>query len=168
MEIVITLESYNDIFDDFDPRPFNERSLSADFVNILHERIKKVDFSTHMTIILTVPKKQRSENEEKIIEGRLKEHFKNSVESWENKGKEIIETSIKDILVGLAIYVGGGMIDSYIHVLRQYLLIPAWFVTWRAVELLIIDYPKTGAKKQFYRYIGNAMIVFKDDEFYKA
>jgi hypothetical protein len=168
MEIVITLESYNDIFDDFDPRPFNERSLSADFINVLNERIKKVDFSRHINLILTMPKEQRSEKEERIIEKKLKDHFVTSSGYWKNRGKDMIGTSILYILGGLVIYIGGGMMDSYLHAIRQYLLIPAWFLTWRALEIMIIDYPKAGSKKQFYDYISNARIEFKNNDFYKA
>ncbi|MCX6773443.1 MAG: hypothetical protein NTY68_00395 [Candidatus Micrarchaeota archaeon] len=168
MEIVITLESYDDIFDDFDPRPFNERSLSADFINVLNERIKKVDFSRQINLILTMPKEQRSMKEEKTIEKKLKEHFITSSGYWKNKGKDMIGISILYLLGGLAIYIGGGMIDDYIHTLKQYLIIPSWFLTWRALEMIVIDYPKANSRKQFYQYISNAKIEFKNNDFYKA
>jgi hypothetical protein len=168
MELVITLESYNDIFDDFDTRPFNERSLSADFINLLNERIKKVDFSKHINLILTMPKEKRDIREEKTIEKKLKEHFITSSGYWKGKGKDMIGMSILYILAGLAVYIGGGMADSYIHAIRQYLLIPAWFLTWRALEMIIIDYPKADSRKQFYTYISNAKIEFKDNNYYRA
>jgi len=168
METTITLEGYNDIFDDFDPRPFNERSISADFVNLLQERIRKVDFSTHMTIVLTLPKRDRVEREERIIEKRLKDHFRGGTAAWKDRGRELVLESMKYIVIGLAIYVAGGLLNSYVPALRQYMLIPAWFLTWRAVELLILDYPKTTAKRQFYTYMGNSMITFKNEGYYKA
>jgi len=103
METTITLEGYNDIFDDFDPRPFNERSISADFVNLLQERIRKVDFSTHMTIVLTLPKRDRVEREERIIEKRLKDHFRGGTAAWKDRGRELVLESMKYIVIGLAI-----------------------------------------------------------------
>jgi hypothetical protein len=168
MDLVITLESYNDIFDDFDPRPFNERALSADFINVLHDRLRNADLGTPITMIFTMPKKQRSRDEERIIEKRLKEYFKNSIAHWKGKGNEMVGTSLIYILAGFVIYMMGGLVDSYIHVLRQYLLIPSWFLTWSAIEILLLDYPKTSSRKEFNKYMERATIAFKNEEYYKA
>jgi hypothetical protein len=167
MDAIISLDSYDDMFDDFDIRPYKERALSADFINVLNGRVRKVDFAREMTLILTMPKKARDRNHERAIEKRLKEHLGNAAKYWDNKAKDTRNAGIFYILVGLAIYVGGGMIGTDFYTARQYLLIPSWFLIWHALDLIVMDIPKMNAKRDFNRYVRNARITFRDAEYFQ-
>jgi len=73
-EITIALDNYDDIFSDFDPRPYEERELSEDFLKEIQRRYmedKKGRFEVHFTI----PSMERDIKEEALIKKRLREHF---------------------------------------------------------------------------------------------
>ena len=167
MDAIISLESYDDVFDDFDIRPYAQRSLSADFINMLNERIRKVDFAKDITLILTMPKKRRLRKDERDIEKRLREHFSNMAAYWKSKANDARNAGIFYIMLGLAIYIGGGMMESGFYTLRQYLLIPSWFLIWHALDIIVNDMPKINTKKEFSRYVGKARIAFRDAEYYE-
>jgi hypothetical protein len=167
MDAIISLESYDDVFDDFDIRPYAQRSLSADFISVLNERIRKVDFAKDITLILTMPKKKRLRKDERDIEGRLRDHFSSTAGYWKAKARDAMNAGIFYILVGLAIYIGGGMLESGFYTLRQYLLIPSWFLIWHALDIIVNDMPKINGKREFNRYVGKARIAFRDAEYYE-
>jgi hypothetical protein len=167
MDAIISLDSYDDVFDDFDIRPYKERSLSADFINVLNERVKKVDFAREMTLILTMPKKSRNRNHERAIEKRLREHLESAAKYWSGKAKDTRNSGIFYLLLGLAIYVAGGVIGNDLYIARQYLLIPSWFLIWHALDLIVMDIPKINAKRDFNRYVCNARITFRDAEYFE-
>jgi hypothetical protein len=167
MDAIISLESYDDMFDDFDIRPYIQRSLSTDFTNVLNERIRKVDFAKDITLILTMPKKRRVRKDERDIEKRLREHFSNMAAYWKGKAGDARNAGIFYIMLGLAIYIGGGMLESGFYTLRQYLLIPSWFLIWYALDIIVNDMPKINGKREFNRYVGNARIAFRDAEYYE-
>jgi len=167
MDAIISLESYDDVFDDFDIRPYVQRSLSADFINVVNERIRKVDFAKEITLILTMPKKKRIRKDERDIENRLREHFSKTAGHLKNRANDARNAGIFYIMLGLAIYIAGGMLESGFYTLRQYLLIPSWFLIWHALDIIVNDMPKINGKREFSRYVGNARIAFRDAEYYE-
>jgi hypothetical protein len=77
-EISIWLDSYNDIFSDFDSRPFSERTVSDDFLSEVRKVCdEKSRDKIHLK--LSVPEKMRNTDDEKIIIKRLHLYFKNSL-----------------------------------------------------------------------------------------
>ena len=78
--ISLILDSYNDIFSSFDPRPYNEKALSDDFL-IECKRAARDKDDHGFELILSVPKLKRNVNDEFKIKKRLREHFhKHSLE----------------------------------------------------------------------------------------
>jgi hypothetical protein len=74
-EISLWLDTYDDIFSDFDPRPFSQRSLSVDFLDEL-KRASRDKVSGQIELKFLIPDKQRIVETELQIRKRLREHFK--------------------------------------------------------------------------------------------
>jgi hypothetical protein len=73
-EITIQLDVYDDIFSDFDPRPYQERELSEDFLKEIQRRYLE-DNRGRFEIHFTIPSSERDTKEEALIKKRLREHF---------------------------------------------------------------------------------------------
>src|SRR4051812_5168600 len=74
-DISIWIDNYDDVFSDFDPRPYSERNVSVDF---LYE-VKRVCHESNFHINelkLLVPERIRDKEKESIIVKRLHLHFK--------------------------------------------------------------------------------------------
>jgi hypothetical protein len=82
--ISLVLDSYDDIFSDFDPRPYSEKPLSDDFL-IECKRAAR-DKEAGLELRLLVPKQKRNIYEEAKIKKRLKNHFQ---KHFHEKAKEI-------------------------------------------------------------------------------
>ena len=88
-EISILLDSYDDIFSDFDPNEYSERALSDDFI-IQAKKFSKNKIGNKMSLRLLLPLNKRNEQEEKVIIKRLHSYFKGvhqTLESEVKKGK---------------------------------------------------------------------------------
>src|SRR3989338_2794493 len=73
-QISILLNNYNDIFSDFDPRPYNTRALSDDF---LLEAKKAARYKEeNLQLDFLIKKSERKLEHEILIKRRLREHFK--------------------------------------------------------------------------------------------
>ena len=76
-EISIWLDSYDDIFSDFDSRPLSERTVSDDFLS----EVRKVcdeKSRNKIHLKLSIPESLRNTEDEKIIIKRLHLFFRNS------------------------------------------------------------------------------------------
>ena len=84
--ISLWLDSYDDIFSDFDPRPFSEKNISDDF---LYE-VKKVSMESGFSIgeiKLLLPEKVRNSETESIITTRLFSFFEKNQQTVLKKKK---------------------------------------------------------------------------------
>jgi hypothetical protein len=74
-ELSIAIDTFEDIFSDFDPRDYTKRDLSDDFMYELKRRYRETKTS-QFDIIFHAPKKVHEEATEKIIIQRIKQHFR--------------------------------------------------------------------------------------------
>src|SRR4051812_46940136 len=74
-ELSIWLDTYDDIFSDFDPRPYSERALSDDFINEARKMVREKPTGT-IELKLLMPSELRNNETENIIINSLHSHFK--------------------------------------------------------------------------------------------
>ncbi|MFH1504758.1 MAG: hypothetical protein ABIH08_05175 [Candidatus Omnitrophota bacterium] len=74
-EIAIAIDTWDDIFSDFDPQPLNRRTVSSDFIEELKKRYFEI-LKGNFAITFYAPKFLKNEESEKMIVQRLKKHFR--------------------------------------------------------------------------------------------
>lgn len=165
-EISLWLDTYDDIFSDFDPRPFAERAMSQDFLEEAKRAIRDKP-SGDILLSFLMPKKMRDVSQENIIRKRLFEHFVNHNFSLKAEKRKIV---MKGLLFGIA-----GLILMFITTAILYetiqkgylitflivLLEPAgWFLFWDGLELAIFEAQKMNKDLDFYKKMENCEIRF--------
>jgi hypothetical protein len=97
--IQIALDSYDDIFSDFDESPYSSRVLSDDFLKEIKKRYyetKKGEFELRFTL----PSAKRDSKVESIIKKRLRDYFKNEVDYFSEKIAKTKNEGLLRIFVG--------------------------------------------------------------------
>lgn len=163
--VSIGLDSYEDIFSDFDPRPFHERNISDDF---LYE-LKKVSGESDQAVTdlqLLMPPKARDPANEEVIAKRLHAHFRKNfgLLQTEMKGKKkkgALLTFSGCILMLFASYVS--LIKSgniLLHTLLVILEPAGWFMIWTGLDILFGSFKKGRPERDFFNKISKSKIVF--------
>jgi hypothetical protein len=167
MDVIIALDGYDDMFDDFDPQPYIERNISADFIDALGNRMRKLDPKDRVSVTLTLPSYKRVMKDERMIRERLGEHFWNMARYWADKEAEKRNYSLGLVLLGLAIFsIGQFIIHNYAHFYDEFIIIPAWFLTFNGLDEFLVGKPKIAAKKRFYDALNGAKITFRDEDYF--
>lgn len=164
-EISLLLDTYDDIFSDFDPRPFSKRALSDDFLYEAKKAAREKEGGTFELRFL-IPDNVRNRELEKIIQKRLHEHFKKHAGVVE---KELSETVVKGILaliVGFSVMVGTALLNSYTKTfvtnMLTIVLEPAgWFSVWLGFDHIFYNAKAKKPEVQFYKKMKNAEIIFE-------
>jgi len=163
--ISLSLDSYEDIFSDFDPRPFSEKALSVDFLEEA-ERASRDKVSGAIELNLLVPKNKRSSSKEKVIRRRLRDHFKKHLEMLKKEKMEIIRRGIIFFVFGIIFM----FLGAYIHfswedsIFTSFLIVilePAgWFSFWEGLRQIIFDSKQINPKLEFYKKMHECVINF--------
>jgi len=97
--ISLWLDDYTDLFSDFDPRPFSQRTLSDDFMAEAKKvsREKKDKFELR----LLVPVQKRNTYNEGIIRKRILEQFRSQHDSLNNEVKKTLVQGATFLTIGI-------------------------------------------------------------------
>jgi len=138
-DISIWLDSYDDIFSDFDPRAFSERNISDDFLYEL-KKVCRENKSPINQLKLLVPANNRNIENEKLIIKRLHALLKKNYHDFSEIVKIQKRNGFLFVLFGIVLMVSA----SYISLLKSenfamntllVILEPAgWFILWTGLD----------------------------------
>ncbi len=98
--ISIAIDTYDDIFSDFDPRDILDRDLSEDFINELSHRHRQ-NPQGKLDVVIVAPKQIENPAVEKKIVSRLNKYFSQRYLRYKKSIDEIRIRGIVYILVGM-------------------------------------------------------------------
>ena len=162
--ISLILDNYDDIFSDFDPRPYTVRALSDDFLNECKKAI--ADKGNQIELRFLLPKKERNKDDEQGIKKRLRHHFQ---KHYFEKHREIRKIRTNGILwfflgaiimsAGTFLYKMQGFFFNFLFILAE----PSgWFFFWEGLGKIFITSKTKLPDYIFYKKMSNAEIIFSD------
>ncbi|MFH1239181.1 MAG: hypothetical protein V1653_03610 [bacterium] len=166
-EISIALDSWDDIFSDFDPSPLEQRILSEDFLLELKKRYREARRGQFI-ITIYAPLSLKDDSSERLVIKRLKQYFKFRHLTLK---KEIISLRLK----GLIFVVSGTMALGFLTLIAYYkvlstfildmvgiVLVPlGWFGIWEGFSRIIEPSPRLIADAELFEKLSKASIKFK-------
>lgn len=163
--ISIWIDTYDDIFSDFDPRLFSERNISDDFLNELRKVSREDNFHVN-ELRLLVPEKNRNEESENIIAKHLHVFFRKNVHAWQEEVTKLRTKGVLFVIISVFLLMVASYISSlkseYIimHILLVLLEPAGWFFIWRGFDNLISSSHNEMPELDFYSKMAKSKITF--------
>jgi len=164
-QISIWLDSYDDIFSDFDPLPYAERILSDDFIGELKKVSREEEFEIG-ELRLLLPEKIRKQESEPTIVKRIYIYFRQgnyyiTRRLKITRGRAIILTLVGMTMILLASYISALQTDKFYMRVLFVLFEPAgWFFVWTGMDDLFFAGRKRKGEVDFFSKMVNTKIVF--------
>lgn len=164
-EISLWIDHYDDIFSDFDPRPFAVRALSDDF--LLEARkatMAKPDGKPELKFL--IPMERRDITLENIIKRRLRDHFNRHYLLEKAESRRILTRAGAMIFLGICMMVGAATLSFWKdeifmwHVFRIILEPGGWFTVWTGFDQIFYEFRQNNPDLEFYGKMINAEIGF--------
>jgi hypothetical protein len=161
-EILIRLEHHDDIFSDFDIRPYTHRSLSVDFLEEMKRAIIDKE-DTGIDLALHVPEKERNESHEAIIKERLAGHFKRHHHLLLKDKRRVLKLGGSMVGLGIIFMIAATSIifkDPSHSLLLSFLVVflepAAWFLLWEGMDQIIFNSKNINPELSFYRKMSDS------------
>jgi hypothetical protein len=163
-EISIIIDTYDDIFSDFDPRPYDARSLSDDFISVVRKAARQKGSKIELKVM--VPEQLRKPELESVIKKRIKAHYRSAaeqlrkdVEKTRQKGGLFILAGV--VILTLAVALLSAVPEGFAQTFLLFLLEPAgWFTIWNGFDYLFIQPASRKDEHEFYAKLANSEITF--------
>ena len=173
--IALILDDYDDIFSDFDPRPYADRAISDDFMNECRKAARNKNV-WELELRLLVPQARRNQGEETTIKHRLRSYFKKHQEQKEQEIKAIrrqgglwLVIGAICMLVGTFLYTSSarGILGlagtSFFYQLLIVIFEPAgWFFVWEGMDKILMGSKEQERDLAFHRKMALAHIEFSE------
>jgi len=165
--ISIAIDSYDDIFSDFDPRDIAQRDLSEDFISELMTRHRQ-DPKGKYNVLLVAPKAIADQSLEKKIITRLNRYFHVKHSQYSRAVKDLRLKGLVYIVAGTAILIAlalatyYGRLSSLTLEFLGILFMPlGWFGIWEGFSK-IVDIPfKLESDTDLYKKLSKASYKFE-------
>lgn len=165
-EISLWLDTYDDIFSDFDPRPYSQRALSEDFLWEAR-RASRDKVSGGIEIKFLVPAAMRNSSHESLIRKRLREHFSKHQKIAVKEVRDMIRHGIYFAVTGAVIMLFASYLlfeheeNSFIFNFLITLMEPAgWFFFWEGLRQAVFESKVKKPDAEFYRKMADCEITF--------
>jgi hypothetical protein len=166
-EIDLWLDSYDDIYSDFDSRKYHRRRLSDDFIEELRASIKYK--TEHIDkVLLLVPAELRKPEIETEIAASLKERFHLIAAIFKKKERRILHKGLLLLTSGIIVMALYPLLTlkgekSYLFEVLRMLVEPAsWFMVWTGMDAIYYDHKEARQETSFYEILEQLDFYFKD------
>jgi hypothetical protein len=164
-EISLWLDTYDDIFSDFDPRPYAQRALSDDFLNEAKKASREKGESFELRLLIDT--KMRNQDNEVMIKRRLHEHFKKHTLRIHQELSDLFIRGILFVIVGfimmiIATFLADFEIKSMLTTFAMVTLEPAgWFAVWAGFDHIFYMRREKTPEHLFNEKMSKADIIFE-------
>ena len=163
--VSIWLDRFEDVFSDFDSRPYAERSLSDDFIAEARKMTKEKP-QGNFELKLLLPADKRNVEIEAVVIKNLRSHFRHFSQNIETEKKKLQKRGVLMAASGFLLMVAASYISSisgsnfYFHVLRIILEPSGWFIVWTGLDDILNGARKQKAELDFNLKMTHAKIEF--------
>ena len=165
-EISLILDTYDDLFSDFDPRTLDKRSLSEDFLSDI-KRATKEKKSGVIELNFLIPLEQKKEEKEAMIRKRLHEHFRKHYELIQKEVQFVRTRGIIMVVVGVilsiltAVFVYPHVDENVFMSIVLILIEPAaWFTIWEGANKFFDGWKYESLDLEFYKKMVKCEVSF--------
>ena len=164
-EISLWLDSYDDIFSDFDSRPYTNRALSQDFLEEAKRASRDKDIG-RIELALLIPKKGRKRKHENLIRKRLLNHFGKHREMVRLEKAKMVKEGSVFAIVGVIVMFTAVMLvyfnhENFLSNSMLVLLEPAgWFFFWEGLREILLESRVKNQDIEFYNKMSKCYIRF--------
>lgn len=164
-EISLWLDDYEDIFSDFDPRPFTMRVLSDDFINEAKKEVRDGK-SGAVELVLLIPKEKRNTKHERDIKKRITEYCAVQAERLKKDSRDLVKRGLSFLVIGtIMMFMASFLLYNYDkNIIASFLIIllepSSWFLFWEGLGQIIFDSKKKKPDLLFYEKMRVGNIIF--------
>jgi len=166
-EVAIAIDTWDDVFSDFDPRPLSERTLSEDFIIELRQRYRETS-KGDVVVTICAPGFLEDKKSERTVAKRLKRHFLHRALLRKKEINRIRARGLVFVLCGICFLTFLTLTAYYqlfnelvINILSIVVMPLGWFGIWEGFSKIVDITPAYLQEEFFYKKLSKAQYRFK-------
>lgn len=153
--IEIALDSYADIFNEYDHSPYKKKDLDPELTNYLNECSEDIPLEYHIILQFNLPKIQANNDKEKGVTDGLKAYYEFTTYNAHNEYKKLLFQSVFNVIIATVLLSFALLIDIIygnnfiLSVFKDGITVGGWVFLWQAITMLAFE--RKNIKKRYLR-----------------
>jgi hypothetical protein len=166
--IEIRINSVNQLFNSFDPSPFQARDLDDNAEEFIVGWAQEFPRSEKLRIVVHLPREQCETDGARTLASSVTQHFEYRAAIMRRELDELFRSGRRYLLVGLSIFAVCHLLAEVVHNtfrdntfaegVEQGLIIIGWVANWKPFEILLYDWWPLRRRIRLYERLANADI----------
>lgn len=164
-KIEISLDKYEDIYNEWDPTPFKKRDIEEEFIKYVIDSSTDIPMRYNLDLYLYLPESMYDEKKEKNAKAAMKSYFNYLLDRNKRTLTNSIVRCLRSTFIGiilLAFYFFSSVEDQggLAQVLVEGISILGWVALWDVGEELLLNLISNYNKRRNLKRISNAKVEF--------
>ena len=165
-KIEISLDKYEDIYNEWDPTPFRKRDIEEEFIKYVIDSSIDIPMKYNLDLYLYLPEKMYDEKKEKNAKAAMKSYFNYLLDRNKRTLSNSVVRCLRSTFVGIVLLcfyffspVDNGS-NGLAKVLVEGISILGWVALWDVGEELLLNLITNFNKRRNLKRISNAKVEF--------
>lgn len=163
--IEISLDDYDDVYDEWDPAPFKKRFIEESFDEFIVSSAEDIPLKYKLNIVLYLPEIKKDINKEAAVESAYKNYYAYIIEKVKKSRLKFNKMNISHLLLSILLLSCGYFFkmeleNIFLNVFREGILIGGWVFLWEFFTNVFIKRRELNAEYKSYIRIYQSEIRF--------
>ncbi|MFA6801110.1 MAG: hypothetical protein WCR19_03280 [Acholeplasmataceae bacterium] len=163
--VSISLNSYEEILNDWDAGPVRKKSMNPELDSFLEEALHEIPIKQKTKIVFMIPEKIKDPQKEVMHIEAFKNYYRALIHFLNRDLKTIYRKMMIYIILGFLFIIVSTLLSHYFpdnllgEILSQGIFIGGWVLIWESFSLFFFEsYDKRDLRKRYIRFINNKII----------
>ncbi len=163
--IEVSLDDYNDIYDDWDPAPFKKRDIEDEFNEFIFSASEDIPLNHNIAILLYLPSSKKDTKKESVLIAAYQNYYAYIIDRTSRLVKSINKKIIFNLLFSFTLLFIGYFSDTYaenifMNVFKEGIFVGGWVFLWDFFTDLFFKKREMKHEAKLYKRLLNADIRF--------
>lgn len=164
-KIEISLDKYEDIYNEWDPTPFKKRDIEEEFIKYVIDSSVDIPMRYNLDLYLYLPENMKDEKKEKMAKAAMKSYFNYLLDRNKRTLSASIARCLRSAFIGvvlLCVYYLSlvDVMNEIARVLIEGVSILGWVALWDVGEELLLNLITNYNKRRNLKRISEAKVEF--------
>ena len=163
--IEVSLDDYNDIYDDWDPTPFKRRDIEDEFNDFILNSSEDIPLNYNISIVLYIPGAKRDQRKETVLKSAYSNYYEYATARLRKvisilHRRTILYILFSAVLLSISYFLGGTRPSLFLNVLHEGIFIGGWVFLWEFFTNFFIKGRELQEEYRLYDRLYHAEIRF--------
>ncbi|NLK22232.1 MAG: hypothetical protein GX308_09220 [Epulopiscium sp.] len=163
--IEVSLDDYDDVYDDWDPSPFKKRDIEDEFNDFIINSSEDIPLNFNINIVLYIPLNKKAPKKETALLSAYKNYYKYALEKLNISRLDLHKKTLYDFLFAVFLLTIGYFFfmeteNIILQVIHEGIFIGGWVFLWEFFTNVFMTTSKMHNKYRLYKRLYDADIKF--------